>query len=90
MRIEVSKLGKEAAALASFLEPRLAGKLSRGDSGLELDTDSEGAAPNTQRVKTYIKRFLHNTGLRGRFRVIADQEGLRIVQVGKAAAEEAS
>ena len=83
-------MGKEAEALASFLEPRLGLKLSRSDSTLELAPGPEEAAPATRLVKTYIKRFLHNAGIRKQFRVIADEDGLRIVELGKASGEEAA
>lgn len=87
MRIEVSKLGKQAEALASFLEPRLSAKVSRSESKIELEAAPDRGTLSNRFVKTYVKRFLHNTGARELFRVIADDEGLRIVRVGEAAAE---
>lgn len=77
MRINSGKLEKPEE-LADFLQKRIGENVKVDGSLIELGEKNNLKA---RQVKTYIKRFLHNRGLRERFRVLVNKDEITLQMI---------
>jgi hypothetical protein len=81
MKVILGKL-ENAEELAGFLEKRTGVKPKVENGIIEIQEE------NSRKIKTYIKRYLHNRGLRERFRVLVRGEELTLQMVEEESQEE--
>jgi hypothetical protein len=81
LKILLGNLKDKAAELATFLEPRLGTKAKVSGSDMEIEDSSMREGVKPRHVKTYVKRFLFQTGQRKAFRVLVQGRELRIVEL---------
>src|SRR5438309_624610 len=67
--------------LQSFLEPRVGMKPSVSGGDLEMEDSAIRKGVKPRQVKTYVKRFLHQKGLRKTFRVLVNGSQLTIQEL---------
>ena len=81
MKVVLGGLKDKAEELQAFLEPRVGVKpsLNAGELGMEDSAIRKGVKP--RQVKTYVKRFLHQKGLRKTFRVLVSGSQLTIQEL---------
>lgn len=78
MRINSGKLEKPEE-LADFLQKKIGGKVKVDGSSIEFEELKNSL--KARHVKTYIKRFLHNKGLRERFRILVNKEEITLQMI---------
>ncbi len=88
MKVILGNLKDKGEELQTFLEPRVGTKptLSGGELEMEDSAIREGVRP--RQVKTYLKRFLHQKGLRKTFRVLVSGSQLTIQELERKQEEE--
>ncbi len=81
MKILLGNLKDKADELVVFLEPRVGTKPKTAGSEIEIEDGEirEGVKP--RHVKTYVKRYLFQTGQRKAFRVLVEARELRLVEL---------
>lgn len=88
MKIILGNLKDKADELVVFLEPRVGTKPKASGSEIEIEDGAlrEGVKP--RHVKTYVKRYLFQTGQRKAFRVLVEARELRLVELEREEEEE--
>ncbi len=81
MKVVLGGLKDRAEELQSFLEPRVGVKPSVSAGELEMEDSSMRKGVKPRQVKTYVKRFLHQKGLRKTFRVLVTGSQLTIQEL---------
>ncbi len=81
MKILLGNLKDKADELVVFLEPRVGTKPKASGSEIEIEDGAirEGVKP--RHVKTYVKRYLFQTGQRKAFRVLVEARELKLVEL---------
>ncbi len=88
MKIILGNLKDKADELVVFLEPRVGTKPKVAGSEIEIEDGAirEGVKP--RHVKTYVKRYLFQTGQRKAFRVLVEARELRLIELEREEEEE--
>ena len=81
MKVVLGGLKDRAEELQSFLEPRVGMKPSVSGGELEMEDSAIRKGVKPRQVKTYVKRFLHQKGLRKTFRVLVNGSQLTIQEL---------
>ena len=81
MKVVLGGLKDKAEELQSFLEPRVGVKPSVSSGELEMEDSAIRKGVRPRHVKTYVKRFLHQKGLRKTFRVLVNGSQLTIQEL---------
>ena len=81
MKVVLGGLKDRAEELQSFLEPRVGVKPSVSGGELEMEESAIRKGVRPRHVKTYVKRFLHQKGLRKTFRVLVNGSQLTIQEL---------
>ena len=81
MKVVLGGLKDRAEELQSFLEPRVGVKPSVSGGELEMEESAIRKGVRPRQVKTYVKRFLHQKGLRKTFRVLVNGSQLTIQEL---------
>src|SRR5712692_6265543 len=81
MKVVLGGLKDRAEELQSFLEPRVGAKPSVSGGELEMEDSAIRKGVKPRHVKTYVKRFLHQKGLRKTFRVLVNGSQLTIQEL---------
>ena len=81
MKVVLGGLKDRAEELQSFLEPRVGAKPSVSGGELEMEDSAIRKGVKPRQVKTYVKRFLHQKGLRKTFRVLVNGSQLTIQEL---------
>ena len=81
MKVVLGGLKDRAEELQSFLEPRVGAKPSVSGGELEMEDSAIRKGVKARHVKTYVKRFLHQKGLRKTFRVLVNGSQLTIQEL---------
>jgi len=76
--IDVSELENEGSHLSDFLESKIRASITF--EGRVLVIDSEEEKLSSRDVKSFVKRFLHHRGLLEAYRVIEENEVVRITK----------
>jgi hypothetical protein len=80
MKIVLGDLKKMKDEIMPFLEKKLSTKPSFEDDVLTFE-ENDNKRFNIQNVKTYLKRFLHNNGLRDSYRILVNQRTIKMVKI---------
>ena len=81
MKVVLGGLKDRAEELQNFLEPRVGMKPSVSGGELEMEDSAIRKGVKPRQVKTYVKRFLHQKGLRKTFRVLVNGSQLTIQEL---------
>jgi len=81
LKVVLGGLKDRAEELQSFLEPRVGVKPSVSSGELEMEDSAIRKGVRPRHVKTYVKRFLHQKGLRKTFRVLVNGSQLTIQEL---------
>src|SRR5712692_4975955 len=81
MKVVLGGLKDRAEEIQSFLEPRVGIKPSVSGGELEMEDSAIRKGVKPRHVKTYVKRFLHQKGLRKTFRVLVSGSQLTIQEL---------
>ena len=76
--IDVSELESEGSHLSDFLKSRIRASITFEDSVLVVDSEEEKLS--SRDIKAFVKRFLHHRGLSEAYRVIEENEIVRITK----------
>jgi len=79
LKIELGDLKDKSEDLANFLEKRLKLKPSIEASSLVLDDAKSKVKLKKSLLKTYLKRYLHINDLRKSYRVLVEEDKIRLV-----------
>ena len=88
MKVVLGGLKDRGEELRTFLEPRVGVKPSLNAGELEMEDSAIRKGVKPRQVKTYVKRFLHQKGLRKTFRVLVAGTQLTIQEFEREEAEE--
>ncbi len=89
MKVVLGGLKERAEELQTFLEPRVGVKPNVKAGELEMEDSAVRKGVKPRQVKTYVKHFLHQKGLRKTFRVLVSGSQLTIQELeGKEEEEE--
>jgi hypothetical protein len=89
LKIVLGELKDKAEELLTFLEPRVGTKPAVDGGSLTIEDSSVRQGVKPRRVKTYVKRFLYQNGLRKKFRVLVNGGELTVVELEGKEEEEA-
>ena len=78
IKIDLGDLEKEVLYLSTFIESK--NSFSVTVMGKELIIDSGKEVPSARKVKELVKQFLHHKGLSESYRVIEENEVVRITK----------
>jgi hypothetical protein len=81
LKVVLGGLKERAEELQTFLEPRVGVKPSVKSGELEMEDSAVRKGVKPRQVKTYVKRFLHQKGLRKTFRVLVSGSQLTIQEL---------
>jgi hypothetical protein len=81
LKLILGGLKDKAEELQTFLEPRVGVKPSVSAGELEMEDSAIRKGVKPRHVKTYVKRFLHQKGLRKTFRVLVNGSQLTIQEL---------
>ena len=76
--IDVSELESEGSHLSDFLKSRIRVSITFEGSVLVIDSGEEKLS--SRDVKAFVKRFLHHRGLSEAYRVVEENEVIRITK----------
>lgn len=79
LKIELGDLKDKGEDLANFLEKRLKLKPSIETSSLVLDDAKSKVKLKKGLLRTYLKRYLHINDLRKSYRVLVEEDKIRLV-----------
>ncbi len=88
MKVVLGGLKEKAEELQTFLEPRVGVKPNVKAGELEMEDSAVRKGVKPRHVKTYVKRFLHQNGLRKTFRVLVSGSQLTIQELERKEEEE--
>ncbi len=88
MKVILGNLKDKGEEIQTFLEPRVGTKPSLSGGELEMEDSAIRKGVRPRQVKTYLKRFLHQKGLRKTFRVLVTGSQLTIQELERKQEEE--
>lgn len=88
MKVILGNLKDKGEEIQTFLEPRVGTKPSLSGGELEMEDSAIRKGVRPRQVKTYLKRFLHQKGLRKTFRVLVSGSQLTIQELERKEEEE--
>ena len=88
LKVILGNLKDKGEELQTFLEPRVGTKPSLSGGELEMEDSAIRKGVKPRQVKTYVKRFLHQKGLRKTFRVLVSGSLLTIQELEREAEKE--
>lgn len=88
LKVILGNLKDKGEEIQTFLEPRVGTKPSLSGGALEMEDSAIRKGVRPKQVKTYLKRFLHQKGLRKTFRVLVSGSQLTIQELERKEEEE--
>jgi len=88
LKVILGNLKDKGEELQTFLEPRVGTKPTLSSGELEMEDSAVRKGLKARQVKTYVKRFLHQKGLRKTFRVLVSGTQLTIQELERKGEEE--
>ena len=91
MKVRLGTMKDFGEELASFLEPRVGAKPELSGGAIEIQDDAVRKGIKPRHIKTYIKRFMFQKGVRKKYRVFVAGKELTIqeIEIGKKGEEKA-
>jgi hypothetical protein len=88
LKIVLGTLNDKGEDLATFLEPRIGGKPEVGGGELNMEDSALKQGLRSRHIKTYVKRFLYQQGVRKDYRVLVENGELLIIEIEREEEEE--
>jgi len=79
--VELGDLKDQASSLTPFLERRLGSSVKIDGGELVIEDVENRPTAKSSLIKTYLKRYLHNSGLREKYRIFVEKDRVKVVKV---------
>jgi len=77
--IILGDLKKEASEISTFIQEKTSLKVEYSGENMDIQSEQENKV-STRHLKVYLKRFLHNRGIRKNYRVFVNKDEISIIK----------